>query len=197
MRAINHSTDGVFMPSPGKTNAAQESRKAEPERQFHRLLRRWAKVWGTATLAEHARIEWSSRFTRTLGRAYPTRMLIRLNAALREPLRAALLEEVLCHEAAHLAVHILHGRDASMHGPEWQRLIQMAGYTPCTGMHVPELVASGDSPIRYEHVCPACQAKRFAKRRQPSWRCFACRRLGRDGKLTIHRRSSTSEARDE
>lgn len=171
--------------------------KATQRYPFRRLLRRWAKIWETEALAEQAQIEWSSRLTRTLGRAYPQQMLIRLNARLREPKHAIILKEVLCHEAAHLAVHSLHGRDAAMHGPEWKRLVELAGYTPCTGIHIPELVSRGVSPIRYEHYCPACQAKRFAKRRQLSWRCVACRQLGLDGKLIIHRRSTTGEVRDE
>jgi len=29
------------------------------------------------------------------------------------------LEEVLCHELAHVAVYRLHGRAARTHGPEW------------------------------------------------------------------------------
>jgi len=189
--------EGLDMQSGGKTKAPKEGRKATQESHFRRLLRRWAKIWETAALAERAQIEWSSRLTRTLGRAYPQRMLIRLNSWLCESHGAAILEEVLCHEAAHLAVHILHGRDAAMHGPEWKRLVEMAGYTPRTGIHIPELVSRGASPIRYEHVCPACHAKRIAKRRQPSWRCVACRQLGLDGKLIIHRRSATSEVRDE
>ena len=185
------------MQSGGKTKALKEGRKATQQSTFRKLVRRWAKIWKTAALAEQTQIEWSSRLTRTLGRAYARQMLIRLNARLREPQYATILKEVLCHEAAHLAVHILYGRDAAMHGLEWKRLVELAGYTPRTGIHIPELVSRGTSPIRYEHVCPTCDAKRFAKRRQSSWRCVACRRLGLDGKLIIHCRSVTSEVRDE
>lgn len=185
------------MQSGGKTKARKARREATQASHFRRLLRRWAKIWETAALAEQAQIEWSSRLTRTLGRAYPRQMLIRLNARLREPQHATFLKEVLCHEAAHLAVHILHGRDAAMHGPEWKRLVELAGYTPRTGVHIPELASSGASPVRYEHVCPVCHAKRIAKRRQMSWRCVACRQLGLDGKLIIQRHPATNEVRDD
>ena len=124
-------------------------------------------------------------------------MLIRLNARLRESNRANILNEVLCHEAAHLAVHLLYGRAAAMHGPEWKRLVESAGYSARTGIHIPELVSGGTAPIRYEYVCPTCHAKRLAKRRQPSWRCVACRQLGLDGRLVINRRPATNEVRNE
>lgn len=185
------------MQSGGNSKAPRKIWKATQTFQFRKLLRRWAKVWETVALAEQAQIEWSSRLTCTLGRAYPQRMLIRLNTQLRGPQHATILKEVLCHESAHLAMHILYGRDATKHGSEWKRLVEMAGYAPRTGIHVPELVSRRALSIRYEHTCPICHAKRFAKRRQPTWRCVACRQLGLDGKLVIHRRSATSEVRDE
>ena len=188
---------GLDMHSGGKANTPKNRWKATLPSTFRKLLLRWARIWETANLAEQAQIEWSTRLTRTLGRAYPQEMLIRLNARLREPQYATILKEVLCHEAAHLAVHILHGRDAAMHGLEWKRLVEVAGYTPRTGIHIPALVSRGDSPIRYEHTCPICHAKRFAKRRQPSWRCVACRQLGLDRELIIHIHPATSEVRDE
>lgn len=160
--------------------------KSTPSQEsgFRKAIRRWAKLWRAEVLVETA-VEWSPRLSRSLGRAYPQRMLVRLHVRLREPRYAALLREVLCHELAHLAVFTVHGRDASLHGPEWRRLVELAGYEPCTGIHIPELVARESSPVRFEHFCPRCHAKRFAKRRQPSWRCVACRREGVEGTLII------------
>ena len=37
--------------------------------------------------------------------------------------------------------------------------------------------------VRYEHVCPICQAKRTAKRPQPQWRCVACQNAGLEGEV--------------
>ncbi len=152
--------------------------------QFREAVRRWAKRWGVASLAD-AIVEWSPRLSRSAGRAYPQRMLIRLHLGIREPRYASLRREVLCHEAAHLAVFLLHGRNASQHGPEWRRLVELAGYEPRTGIHLPEFVLPEPPPVRFEHCCPRCHAKRFARRRQPSWRCYACRRAGLEGNLII------------
>lgn len=160
-----------------------------------KVIRRWAKLWRAETLVETA-VEWSPRLSRSLGRAYPQRMLIRLHARLRDPHYSALLREVLCHELAHLAVFALHGRDASLHGLEWRRLVELAGYEPCTGIHLPEFVSPEPLPVRFEHFCPKCHAKRLAKRRQPSWRCVACRRLGLEGNLIIRPRHATGEVRN-
>lgn len=164
--------------------------------KFRKAVRRWAKLWGAASLVETT-VEWSSRLSCSVGRAYPQRMLIRLHLGLREPRYASLLREVLCHEAAHLAVFVLHGRDASLHGPEWRRLVELAGYEPCTGIHIPELISPEPPPVRFEHFCPRCHAKRFAKRRQPSWRCVACRGAGLEGNLIIRPRSSAVEVRND
>ena len=80
---------------------------------------RWLHLWNTPELATRTTIEWSPRMTRSLGRCYPERRLIRLAAFLREA-DSALLEEVLCHELAHLAARELHGRNIRPHGPEWK-----------------------------------------------------------------------------
>lgn len=157
---------------------------AEEAAEFEQQLRRWAKRWCDASLVETT-VEWSPRLSRSLGRAYLQRSLIRLHVGLRERRHAALLREVLCHEAAHLAVFARHGRDAALHGPEWRRLVELAGYEPGTGMHVPELLLPERPAVRFEHYCPKCHAKRFAKRRQLAWRCVACRLDGREGVLII------------
>ncbi len=73
---------------------------------------RWLHLWHTPDLATRTTIEWSPRLTRSLGRCYPERRLIRLAAFLEES-ENALLEEVLCHELAHLAACELHGSNNS------------------------------------------------------------------------------------
>ena len=54
---------------------------------------RWLHLWSTPDLATRTTIEWSPRLTRSLGRCYPERRLIRLAAFLEES-ENALLEEV-------------------------------------------------------------------------------------------------------
>jgi predicted SprT family Zn-dependent metalloprotease len=43
-----------------------------------------------------------------------------------------ILEEVLCHELAHVAVYRLHGRSVRPHGPEWKRLVRQVGFGAAT-----------------------------------------------------------------
>ena len=66
----------------------------------------------TPELAIRAKIELSPRLTRSLGRCYPDRRLIRIAAHVAQPKNGdgnTLLHEVLCHELAHLAARELHG----------------------------------------------------------------------------------------
>jgi len=67
--------------------------------------------------------------TRSLGRCYPDRRLIRIARFVLEE-SEDLFQEVLCHEAAHVAAYHLHGQTIRPHGREWKALIQMAGYPP-------------------------------------------------------------------
>ncbi len=83
-------------------------------------LDRWLHLWDVPHL--QSRIEWSSRLTRSLGRCCPEKRLIRL-ASHRESAPDALLQEVLCHEMAHLAARELHGRNVRPRGPEWKALM--------------------------------------------------------------------------
>lgn len=94
-------------------------------------------LWGVPEIAVELSVEYSTRMTRSLGRAYPERCLVRIAAPLRHG-PAEFLDEILCHEAAHVAVFRLHGRSARPHGPEWQGLVRLAGYEPSTRLRVPE-----------------------------------------------------------
>ena len=108
------------------------------------LLTRWLQTWNTPDLATHAKIELSPRLTRSLGRCYPDRRLIRIAAYVAQPKNGeSLLHEVLCHELAHLAARELHGARIRLrlratagqvrrHGPEWKRFMGAAGYNPST-----------------------------------------------------------------
>ncbi|MCA9087253.1 MAG: SprT-like domain-containing protein [Planctomycetaceae bacterium] len=126
---------------------------------------------------------------RSLGRAYPQRMLVRLSLLLKEPLYSSLFEEVLCHEVAHLVVFQLHGRAATCHGPEWQRLLQLAGFEPRRSYITDAPPAKRDRAfVCYDHVCRICQTKRTARRPMRNWRCIACQNAGLDGKLIIQSR---------
>lgn len=87
----------------------------------------WLAAWDAASLAGRMRIEVSGRMRSSLGRAYLERRIVRINAHLLAPGREALLEEVFCHEVAHLVVHERHGRAARPHGREWRSLLRQVG----------------------------------------------------------------------
>ncbi|MGB5160980.1 MAG: SprT-like domain-containing protein, partial [Thermoanaerobaculia bacterium] len=132
-------------------------------------------------------VEFSTRMTRSLGRCYPRRCLIRIAARLRnEP--PANLDEVLCHEAAHLAAFRLYGPGAKPHGREWQDLVKKAGFPPSARMRVDassSLAPRRRNTVHYEHRCPVCQASRAARRPMRRWRCASCRDAGLEGLLEI------------
>ena len=69
---------------------------------------RWTRIWGVPELERRSSIEWSRRMTRSLGVCYPRRDTVRLAAYLQKAERP-FVEEVLCHEMAHLAARELYG----------------------------------------------------------------------------------------
>ncbi len=155
--------------------------------ELRKRLSQLFELWGVTELSEEATVEFSTRMTRSLGRCYPTRSLIRIAARLRgEP--PAILDEVLCHEAAHLAAFRLWGPTAKPHGREWQELVKKAGFPPATRLRV-EAGSSLGPPkrktVRYEHRCTVCQASRVARRPMRRWRCASCREAGLEGLLEI------------
>src|SRR5690606_8469081 len=113
-----------------------------------------------------------------------------------------LLRDVLVHELAHLAVHARHGSEVRPHGPEWQRLMTLAGRSTAATLHGdcgfhpgarPADASAAAAPARrwtYEHRCPVCQMVRYARRPVPQWRCRACTEIGLDGALEITRHTS-------
>ena len=126
-----------------------EQENALPPRLAH-ALERWANLWKLPNLPSRSSIEWSSRLTRSLGCCYPHRGKVRLAARLQSA-DLELLEEVLCHEMAHLAAHELHGQRIRPHGTEWKTLIKAAGYEPKTRLPVPKSLAQAASPNKTRH----------------------------------------------
>lgn len=121
-------------------------------------------------------------------------MLVRLSLLLTESLYSSLFDEVLCHEVAHLAVFHLHGSAVTNHGPEWQELLQLAGFEPRRSYITDSPPDRNDhESIFYDHVCRICQAIRTAKRPMPNWRCVACQNAGLDGELIVQSRSVKRE----
>ena len=187
--ARGHLSENISRVSLRSMTPKQEN--ALPPRLVH-ALERWANLWKLPNLPSRSSIEWSSRLTCSLGRCYPHKGKVRLAASLQSA-DLELLEEVLCHEMAHLAAHELHGQRIRPHGTEWKTLIKAAGYEPKTRLPVPKSLAKAASPKRnrhdgYFHRCPVCQRTHVARRSMRSWHCCACVDAGLDGILTITRR---------
>ena len=159
-------------------------------------LAEWSSQWGLAGLEARVTLQFSSRMTRSLGRCYTERGLIRLSERLLEG-PPSLLEEALCHELAHAAVHELNGKRCRPHGPEWKNLMRAAGYEPRVRFPAGTLPQPARRPKRrrrylYIHRCPVCQAEHIARRAVRRWRCAACVEAGLDGGLEIWRRALRS-----
>ena len=151
--------------------------------------RRWEEAWGLPGLLDSVTVEFSTRMRVSLGLCRPVQGRIRLAAGLRNG-NAHLLEEVLCHELAHVAVHRLYGRRAKPHGPEWKSLLVKAGYEPRVRVleDDPRLPAAFPKPRpRWEHRCPVCHTRHVAGRPVRQWRCAKCRAAGLSGTLVIRK----------
>lgn len=142
-------------------------------------------LWGMPELSGSVSVEYSRRLTRSLGRTQVANHHVRLNPILEKD-EQSLLDEVLCHELAHIAVYEHFGPAAKPHGKEWADLVEKAGYEPRIriGLEGSEL---SKSVRKFEHICPVCQTVRYAAREMTRWRCAACADAGLDGVLLIRR----------
>jgi SprT protein len=155
---------------------------------LERRIREWTCVWGTPRLPQYLHVIFSSRLRSSLGRCEPARGRVRLNARLLGRPRQ-LLEEVLCHEAAHVAVHILYRGQRRPHGPEWRALMMAVGFEPRVRIRVDWGSNNRPPQFVYVHRCPVCQASRTGRRSVPQWRCSSCAAAGLDGTLQITKRA--------
>ena len=137
-------------------------------------------LWGRPELASSVIIQFSGRLRTSLGRTRVDVRRVRLNPLLASA-NEQLLNEVLCHELAHIAIY---ERFVKPHGPEWTALVQRAGFEARLRHSV-----TGEKPSitaqRFEHLCPVCQTIRYAKRSMVRWRCGSCVDAGLEGKLLI------------
>ena len=152
-------------------------------------LEEWSALWRTENLGRRLTVEPDRRIRRSLGRCRPASGRITLHPALFEPENVQVLREVVCHEAAHAAVHLLHGTGVRPHGREWKALVAGAGYPPRARMDLDRLPGQLRSrlgaTVRYRHRCATCGATRTAGRRVRNWRCSKCRGRGSRGLLEI------------
>ena len=156
-------------------------------------IRLAAAAWGLPGLEERVTLELSTRLHVSLGRARPRDKLIRLNATLVDQ-PPSLLDEVACHEAAHIAVYELCRGYRRPHGPEWQKLMRLAGFEPRVRMELASPLPGSRARHVWEHHCPVCQARRTARRPVYRWRCAACIGAGLSGELVITKRPARGAA---
>jgi SprT protein len=140
-------------------------------------------LWGCSYLASSVAIQFSGRLKSSLGRTRVDVHKVSLNPLLTSA-NEKLLDEVLCHELAHIAIYERFGASVKPHGPEWTALVRQAGFEPrlrhgVTGKMPPTATR------RFEHLCPVCQIVRYAKRSMTQWRCESCVDAGLEGKLLI------------
>jgi len=152
----------------------------------------WAGIWNSPELLDRVQVVPGKRLRTSLGRCQPATGRIQLHPALFALEGHALFREIVCHEVAHVAVHLLHGEKVRPHGAQWKELVAAAGYPPVARMdplRLPRQVQSALQPtVLYLHRCPVCRVTRSARRRVRNWRCRACRKRGLSGLLRIFRR---------
>lgn len=160
--------------------------------RLRRRLDRWLEHWGTPSLTSTLRVEFSPRLRRAFGRCYLEQRLIRLAVSLGDT-QSWLLNEILCHEAAHAAVYEMYGDTAAPHGKEWKELLRAAGFEPRVripvAVHTP--VRDAARRVFYVHRCPVCERSRRATRPMQQWRCRDCLATRSAGRLVICRQSAS------
>lgn len=154
-----------------------------------KLLAEWGDKWGVRALESRAEVKTAPRLKTSLGRCRPATGRITLNPILERAGNEALMEEILCHEAAHLAVYLLYGRKPKPHGREWKALMSKAGYAPRARVREEDVKGPRLGPRRsghvYVHVCRDCSAVYRALKTDRRWRCARCTEAGLGGRLVL------------
>jgi hypothetical protein len=116
-------------PAPRPRRRSRFTIPPELASEIRGSLDRWGALWSLPGLAEGVTVQFSSRFRSSLGSCSPRSGAIRISTAILQ-FAPEILEEVLCHEAAHAAVAQLHPGRVRPHGREWAELMRAAGYEP-------------------------------------------------------------------
>ena len=188
-----------LLASAGMTGAAAKPLRPTDARRAEGILRRLGALWKAPALTD-IRVALNPRLSRTLGRLVGRPWRIELGP--RALVSVKRLREVVTHEGAHAALAANTGPTPA-HGPEWRRLMALAGYPDARGAHWRCHTGAAQSPqqkqqpkpktrpaITYDHWCPVCQSSRVGRRPVKAWRCAACVAAGLDGKLEITRRAT-------
>ena len=144
-------------------------------------------LWGVIDRLAHVEVIWNRRLRTTAGRAHLSTIQIHLNPRLlaRVPER---IDEVLTHEAAHLATALVHGRNAQHHGPEWRALMEQAGHDASRTHDFP-VEGLYRSRSWFLHHCPDCGDRRILDVARADRAC------GCSAKITVYRAPRTDKGR--
>lgn len=104
----------------------------QPKQVSDRILTKSTEyflLWDRPDLASCVVIQFSGRLKSSLGRTRVDAHKVSLNPLLTSA-NEQLLDEVLCHELAHIAIYERFGTSVKPHGPEWTALVRKAGFKP-------------------------------------------------------------------
>jgi len=152
-----------------------------------RAFEKWCSLWGVPALADTVSVCVNTRLRSSVARVVVVDRCIELGPLFFSA--SVNQREVLCHELAHVAARLKHGRQMRPHGPEWRDLVRAAGFEPRARLPGVSLLRSGARrhrwARRYEHRCPVCQSAWYARKRMTAWRCPDCAAAGLRGRLHI------------
>ena len=143
-----------MLPQPTPTNGKPEPAELPEPADLEARARSFFDTWGVLDRLAHVQVVWNRRLRTTAGRSRPRALQIELNPQLlsRVPER---IDEVLAHEAAHLATALTHGSRARHHGPEWSNLMEAVGLKPRARHDFP-VEGLARVPSYYLHLCLDC-----------------------------------------
>lgn len=160
-------------------------REARDDERLIESVTRLGRLWSRASLADSVSIRFSSRLSKTWARTNLSTNTITLASELRGDCER--LNDVLCHELAHVVSHERVGRAEGPHGPTWRRLVLDAGGDPSVRLadRNATITKANGTPRRFLHRCPVCDFSRIARRPIPAWRCADCVAAGLSGELIV------------
>lgn len=131
---------------------------AQLEARVAEVMAKW-RVPG----AERVAVSWNERLRTTAGRAFYKEGRIELNPQLLANSPKD-LDDVLVHEAAHVAAYRLFGDYGSAHGRHWRGLMRIAGVEPNVthDLPVPRAARRRRGHV-YLRVCDACGDRRMSR----------------------------------
>lgn len=154
-------------------------------RALDESIARYAELWSRPNLCEMVSMRFSARLSKSWARTNLETRTITLAVTLRGDL--ARLEEVLCHELAHIVAYDSIGCREGPHGRTWKELVLIGGFEPrlrlAHGDDAPRTIVR--RPSRFLHRCPVCDFSRVAARPIRAWRCADCVAAGLGGNLVI------------